>query len=361
MTRQSAIELALRCYPSWWRERYADEVRVVSNDLTAEGRSTLMVSLNLLGGAVRARSSAQGMPKTYGLWSARAKISIAAATLPWLVVAPLAAIAIGNQTLHSSAGLVTWSGFNFLPTHLQTGFSNGTPVAAPPLTSGGHIVLYAMFAFVMLFFVTFVVLISGWSGLTGAIKRSGAPHRRRLLLLAWAPLFSLLIDVALMIAQNTVRYPRLVGGGEKNGRVVAPRLVPYGGHASAAHAFAVIVPTVAGIGWLLSVACVGVAARRAHVAPSDLRFGKSVSTIVASLFALLVLAFGTMGVGLIMQAGQAAHGSFTTISFTHQDLWLPMILVLLVAGLLSCLCAHAARRSWRVISVSFVEALLMTD
>ena len=193
--------------PSWWRERYADEVRVVSNDMTAEGRSTLMVTLNLLGGAVRARSSAQGMPKTYGLWSARAKISIAAATLPWLVVAPLAAIAIGNQTLHSSAGLVTWSGFNFLPTHLQTGFSKGTPVAAPPLTSGGQAVLYAMFAFVMLFLATFVVLISGWSGLTGAIKRSGAPHRRRLLLLAWAPVFSLLIDVALMIAQNTVQYP----------------------------------------------------------------------------------------------------------------------------------------------------------
>ena len=329
---------------------------MVSSDLTAEGRSTLHGHAESPGRGFHARSSAQGMPKTYGLWSIRTKVSIAAATLPWLVVAPLAVIAIGNQTLHSSAGMVTWSGFSFFPNHLQTGFSGGTPVSAPPLTSGGQAVLWAMFAFVMLCLVTFFVLISGWSGLTGAIRRSDTPHRRRLLLLAWAPVFSLLIDVALMVAQNAVRYPAryVAGAEEKNGHFVAPHMVTYGGHASAAHAFAVIVPTVAGIGWLGSVACVAVAARRAHVAPSDLRFGKSVSTIVATLFAFLVLAFATMGIGLIVQAQQAAHGSFTTISFARQDLWLPMILMLLIAGLLSSISAQAARKSWRVISVDLI-------
>jgi hypothetical protein len=354
MTSRSAIELALRCYPSWWRERYADEVRVVSNDLTAEGRSTFMVTSNLLRGAVRARSRAQGMPKTYGLWSTRTKTSIAAATLPWLVVAPLAVMAIGNQTLHSSAGLVNWSGFSFFPTQLQLQSVTGTPVPAPPLTSGGQAVLYAMFAFVMLFLLTFIVLISGWSGLSGAIRRSAAPHRRRLMLLAWAPVFSLLIDVVLMCAQSAVRYPaRYVTGGEASGHLVPPHMVPYGGHPSAAHALAVIVPTVAGIGWLVSVSCVAMAARRAQVRPSDLRFGKSVSTMVAALSAFLVLAFAAMGVGLIVQARQAAEGSFTTISFPRQDLWLPMILVLLTTGLLSWVSALVARRSWRVISVSF--------
>ena len=354
MTSRSAIDLVLRCYPNWWQERYADEVRVVSNDLMAEGRSTFKVTLNLLGGAVRARSSAQGMPRTYGLWSTRTKVSIAAATLPWLVVVPLAVIVIGNQRLHSWAGPVTWSGFSFFPTHLQT-FSRGTPVAALPLNSGGQVVLWAMFAFVLLFLTTFFVLISGWSGLRGAIKRSAALHRRRLLLLAWAPVVSLLIDIALMIAQNAVRYPaRYVAGGRENGHFVGPHMVSSVAHASAASAFAVIVPTVAGIGWIVSIACIAVAARRAHVSPSDLRFGKSVSTIVATLFALLVLAFATMWVGLIVQARQAVHGSFTTISFPRQDLWLPMILVLLIAGLVSCTCAQAARRSWRVISVNLI-------
>ena len=306
-------------------------------------------------GAVRARSSARGMPKDYGLWAARTRISIAAATLPWLVIAPLVVIVIGNQTLHSSAGLVTGSGINFFPAHLQT-FSSTGNFTAPPLTSGGRAVLSALFVFMTLCLVTFIVLISGWSGLTGAIRRSTAPNWRWLRLLAWAPVISLLLDIALAFAENAVRYrPRhVVGGGMKNGRLVAPQVVPYGGHPFAAHALAVIVPTVASTGWLLAVACVGVAARGAHVAPSDLRFGKSVSVVVATLFAFLLLAFATMGVGLIMQARQAAHGNFTTIAFTHQGLWLPMMLVLFIAALLSGLCARAARTSWDVISVTFV-------
>lgn len=55
MTSQRAIDLALRCYPGWWQDRYADEVRVLSRDLTSEGRSSLIVTLNLLRGAIRAR------------------------------------------------------------------------------------------------------------------------------------------------------------------------------------------------------------------------------------------------------------------------------------------------------------------
>jgi hypothetical protein len=212
-----------------------------------------------------------------------------------------------------------------------------------------------MFAFAMLFLMPLIALISGWSGLRGAIRRSDAPHRRWLLLLAWAPVLSLLIDAVLIFAQNSVRNPShyVPGSLQTNGHFVPPHMVPSAVHASAVHAFAVILPIVAGFGWLLSVACVAVAARRAQVEPSDLRFGKSVSVVVVVLFAFEVLAYVTMGIGLIVQAREAAHGSFTTISFPHQDLWVPMILVLLIAELLSCLAARAASRSWRVISISF--------
>ena len=352
MSSQSVIGLALRCYPSWWRERYADEVRVVSNDLTAEGRSSAMVTLNLLGGALRSWSGARGMPKTYGLWSARTKASIATATLSWLLVIPLVLLTVGNESLHSSAGPVTWSGPSSIPTHLLIAGSRGLPAPAPPLTPVGRLVLLAGLAIVLLSLVTFVVLISGWSGLTGAIRRSASPHRRRLLALAWVPLISMVADVALAIAQNAVRYPthRIVGGDVTQRHFVAPHPVAYDPHPALLHLLNIVLPTVVDVGWLLSIACVALAARRAEVAPSDLQFGKSVAVVVASLFALLGVAYATWGVGLAVQARQVGNGNYTTVVFPLVAFWPPVVIVLLIGVVLSGLGARSARQSWRVIS-----------
>ena len=345
MNTGSAIELALRCYPSWWRERYADEVRVVSQDLTEDGRSTMRLTLNLLGGAFQARSRARGMPKSLGLWSVRTKNSIAAATLPWLLVAPLMYFAAGNMTFHSPGGIITWSGYSFMPNHLQI-IRHAVAVPAPPLVPVGRLVLYSSLAITVLFLTTFAVLISGWSGLARAIRRSHTPHRGRLRLLAWAPVFTLLTDVALLTIQDSVRPHWYT--------TYRNHIVAHGGHPSTLYVLDIVVPTVVIVGWLVSVACVGIAARKANVAPEDLRFGKSVSVVVASLFALLVAAYATWGVGLIIQARQAASGSFTTIGYSRSGLWLPMMFVLVLAVALSVMSARAARSSWRVISASFV-------
>ncbi len=357
MRNQSAVALALRCYPSWWRERYADEVRVVSNDLTGEGRSSFIVTLNLLGGALRARSGARGMPKNYCLWSARTRASIATATLPWLLVVPLVLIAMGNEALHSSAGPVVWSGPSFIPTHLLIASTHVPPAPAPPLTPVARLVLFAGVAIDLLFLVTSVVLVSGWSGLNGAIRRSTSPHRRRLLLLAWVPVFSILTDIALVFAQSAVRYPsyRMVGGGFLAGHMVVPHLVAYGGHLAVLHLLDVLLPTVAGVGWLASIVCVALVARRAEAAPSDLRFGRSVAVVVASLFAMLGVAYATWGIGLMAQARQAAKGSYTTVVFPHSSLWLPTALVLGSGIVLSGMGARAAKRSLKVISIGFAS------
>ena len=345
MNTGPAIELALRCYPSWWRERYADEVRVVSDDLTAEGRSTVSVTLNLLRGAFQARSRAQGMPRNYGLWSVRTKASIAAATLPWLLVAPLMYFAAGNIIFHSPGGIVTWSGSSFMPSHLQI-IRHAVAVPAPPLVPAGRLVLYFSLAITVLFLVTFAVLISGWSGLTRAIRRSRTPHRGRLRLLAWAPVFAFFTDIALLITQNKMRPNSFT--------TYRNHVVAHGGHPSARFALDVVVPTVVIVGWLVSIACVGIAARKADIGPEDLRFGKSVAVVVASLFALLVAAYVTWGVCLIVQARQAANGSFTTIGYSRSGLWLPMMFVLVIAVALSVMSARAARSSWKVISATFI-------
>lgn len=345
MNARSAIDLALRCYPSWWRERYADEVRVVSQDLTAEGRSTVRVTLDLVGGAFHARSHAQGMPKSYGLWSVRTRTSVAAATLPWLLVVPFVLAAIGNVSFRSSEGPISWSGFSVMPSHLQI-INHAVATPAPPLAPVGRLVLYSSLALTVLFFLTFIVLISGWSGLTGAIKRSTVAHRRRLRLLAWVPVFALLVDLVLVITQAKMR-PNSFASYQNH-------VVASGGDPTILHILNYAVPTVAIVGWLISIACVGVAARQADVAPTDLRFGTSVAVVVSLLFALFVAAYATWGIGLIVQARQAANGSFTTIGYSHSGLWLPVMLVLVIAVGLSVMSARAARSSWKVISATFL-------
>jgi len=341
MSSESAVNLAVRCYPGWWRERYGEEVRTIAGDLTADGRSPALVTLDLLQGAVRARSRAQGMPKVYDLWSARTRMSIAAATLPWMLVAPFVLMAMGTQSLHSTKGAVSFSGTSFTMTHLQ--IAGAPPTPAPPLTSAGAVVPFASLAVGVLFLVTLAVLACGWTGLTGAIRRSTTPHRRRVWLLAWTPGLALLADLALIVALILVRPVgyRWTGGGP---------MVPIGGHPLAAHVLGTALGVVAIGGWLASIVCVAVAAKRADVALSDLRFGKSVSIVTAILFALMLAAYMAWGVGLWVQARQASHGTFTTIAYSRQDLWVPMVVLITGAAILSGFSSRAARRSWMVLS-----------
>ena len=341
MKNGSAVDLAIGCYPNWWRERYAEEMRAIAADLTADGRSPARVTLNLLRGAVRARSRAQGMPKLYELWSSRTRISIAAATLPWMLVAPFLLMAMGTQSLHSATGSVFYSGFNFGMTHLQ--IAGALPTPAPPLTTAGAVVPFASLAVGLLFLVTLAVLTCGWFALTGAIRCSEIPHRRRVRLLAWAPGFAILADAALIVAQIVVRPNeyRSTGGGP---------MVAIGGHPLAAHVIATCLGVVTIGGWLASIVCVAVATKRADLAPSDLRFGKSVSTVASTLFALMLAAYLAWGIGLIVQARQASHGNFTTIAYSHQNLWIPMVLLVTVAVIVSGFSSRAARRSWMVVA-----------
>lgn len=220
------------------------------------------------------------------------------------------------------------------------------PTAAPPLTPSATLVLYGGVAISLLVLFTFVILISGWSGLAGAIKRSSVPHRQRLRLLAWVPVLSLITDLALSIVEDKFRPDNF--HSLRNGQEVAS-----GGNPAALHALSIALPAVVIVGWIVSVACIAVAARRADVSASDLRFGKSVSVVVAALFAALVVAYAIWGVGLLLQARQASRGNFTTISYSHPAIWPIMMFVLVVGAVLSVMGAFAASRSWKVISVKF--------
>jgi hypothetical protein len=286
------------------------------------------------------------MPRIYELWSVRTRISIAAATLPALLMAPLVLVAMGNSSLHSSAGRVIPSSLPLFGTGGANLLINGKRgfVSAPPLAPAVSMVNHAALAVLVLFLIIFMVLISGWSSLIGAIRGSATPHRRSVMLLAWAPVFSLLADLALIIAQDRERPTRYGGNG-------AHQLRSLNGNPHAVLVLGTVLSIVAVLGWLVSILCVALAARRAEVAPSDLRSGRTVSLMVAGLLTLLLAAYLCWGIGLAMQTHQAAHGNFTTLVNARQDLWVPVVVVLSGAVMLSTICASTARRSYRVISL----------
>ncbi len=339
-------ELALRSYPTWWKDRYADEVRSVTADLRAEGRSGTRLALDLLRGSIRARTRTGGMPPVYRLWATRTRLSIAMATLSWLVVAPLVLMTMGSPSLHATGGRVVsfadgpfliGSQLQLFPAHV------GLPRPAPPVTPAGTIVLWAGLAVVALFLVTLVVLAVGWSRLTTGIQRSSSPHRRSAFLLAWSPGFALLTDVGLVAALTVLhpsRYHSTTGGA----------MVPVNGDPAAVHVLAVVLAITAIAGWPASIAGVAVAVKRADLAPVDLRFGRTVSVVVSALLVALLVAYATWGVGLVAQARQAAGGGFTTITYPNQALWPLMLLTLAGAALLAATGAKVAVRTWRMIS-----------
>ena len=324
------VRLALSCYPRWWRERYGEEVSVHARDLVADGRSPVALSLGFLVGAARARWSARGMPREYGLWSLRNRVSIAGATLPWLLVAPLLALATGNQRV----------GLRRFPT--------AHPYQVSPMlpTAPAHrIVNYCGIAIFVLALVTVLLLISGWSHLVGALRRSEAPDRRRLLRLARFPGVVFVVWLAGSIVNATVIRPSgyMISGRDHH-------LTYLNGYPTAAHVVGIVLTAIGFGGWFLSIACIAVVARRSEIDPSELRFGTGLSTAVAALFVLLLAAYVGWGIGLTLEAHQAAHGAFNAISYSRQGLWLPTAVLLGVAVTVSIVSARAARRSWNILA-----------
>ena len=344
------FDMAVRCYPKWWQDRYGSEVRAVSEDLMKEGRSEARVTLDLLRGALRARTGATGMPHDLELWRARTRSSVAVATLPWVLAFPLMLWAIGTEGWHVPHGHVLPSSvMNFFGLgSLILGSPNavvlhgGQVAAVPPLTAGGTVAVLAGWSLAALVMVTPLVFLSGWTGLLGAIKRSSSPNRRQLRRLARAPGYVILALILLSIlgAWATPHSWRTING----------HMVPVGGNVGLSHDIDVAMRVLVVGGWLLSVICIGLAARWADIDTTDLRFGRSVSVTVSVLSLLTVAACGALAIGLIIQSREAAHRAFSTISYPHVGIWPVMLTAVLLTAALSWSAATAARRSWRVVA-----------
>jgi hypothetical protein len=342
--RPKILQLILGCYPQWWRDRYAEEVRAVVSDLQHDGRRATGVALSLLVGAVRTRIRPVGMPQVRDLWATRTKISIAVATLPWFVVAPIAQFTAAGtgQRVVSLRGTVFPPNVSIFD-HPQFQITNTAHhlVATPTLNRSSQVIAFASFIIAIAFFVGLFALAMGWLRLLLGIRATSTTHRRRMLFLAWTPAIALLTDVALWFAYESQQASSWAGHGG------AP-YIPLNGNPTAAHALHLALIVVGLSGWILSILCIAVAVKQAELALIDLQYGKRLSVFMAPVISVMFVAYVVLGIALYMQP--AASFSGLTVVSNHQALFWPVMVALGCSSLVTIMAAGSARRSWRVIA-----------
>lgn len=340
MNRQWLMRMAVGIYPKWWRQRYEPEMLAVLNDLTDDGRSVLRLVLSLLFGALRTRARATGMPKVPELWARRTRFSIAAATLPWVLIAPVIMYATGAQTLHVPVGRV-------MPTELNTFGSTSLMITgvhshpAPPLSPQGWVIHNAATAVGILLMISLFVFYVGWRDLIGRAGRYAIWHRPRLVMLARVPLLALLADVTLFFIRE--HYEPHSWMSHDDGP-----LIPLSGNPHAVHLLTPSLWTVAVVGWLISVWCVAIVSKSVDLSAQGLRFGKRIAGLIAALVVVTLGAYVSWGVSLWLQNKPSVAKAYTVVTYGHAGWWVPLSALLTVVALLSVASASAARRAYRI-------------
>jgi hypothetical protein len=125
MTKPSRLaSFAMRTYPSWWRERYQDEMAVVIQSLLDGGRSPLRIATNLMASSLRARLVGTGAPASREFWVRRTQRSLLAVALPWFAIVPLAMtcyLSVGQHGFFRGSFVVHFSRAGVVVRALQQG------------------------------------------------------------------------------------------------------------------------------------------------------------------------------------------------------------------------------------------------
>ena len=337
----SLVELALRCYPKWWAERYGQEMRAVIGDLKDDGRSESRIAIGLLRDAVRSRLQARGMPRTYGLLANRTRTSVATGTLPWLAIVPFVLFIVGKFTLHSSSGVVE-TGYPFQLTGFRTRVvsERGVHWVHPTMSTATWIIGGSTMFMDALYSLTLLVLIVGLGVLRYGIVREKGRNGRLLYVLTWVPVATVALLVTMRIAQGYLTEGARPDG--PNGQFV-------GAHSAVAALLGNVMWVVAIGGWLLTIASLVVVANQVHVPPDTLRFGRTVSVLTSVSLTLTFLSYLVWGVAVAVQHHESPVAGAIVATYPRHDAWLPIALALGLACATSIWGATTARRSWRTI------------
>ncbi len=315
---------ALLCYPSWWRELYVEEVGQLTEDLLADGRSELRLAANLFKGALSQRLWARAMPPRAELWHARARASIAVATLPFLGVLPFVFFGLDEN-----------SGYTTLPrAQLLELVRSQRGQATAQMDSLLHVGVI----------VGLVAALVGWTALFDGAKASRVlvPSRPRLLLRL--PFVFLAFLLGLYMARRT----QLPNGAHQLAHV----MVATGGHPAAAAALLDTIWALLVVGAAVTILAIARVAKVCELPWRIMVSGRRVAMVTASVLAAMAFCavvglfvsgphgfvVGSTGVG----AGDPSTPYTTFMVFPH---WALMASVLVIAAVTSLAGWQSSRRA----------------
>lgn len=333
MSGYRLADAALRCYPAWWREIYLDEVGQLIDDLRADGGSEVRLATDLFRGALAARLWARAMPPRVDLWFARARASIAVATLPFIGTLPFVFFGLdaneGYKTL--ARGKV-----------LDLVHSPNAQLARTMATLLHNGVLAGLIAALV-----------GWFALFNGVRRArvrSASHPR---LLVKLPLVFLAMLIGLHIARVT-ELPRGLSGVPGSPGV----MIPHGGDLVAATALLDATWAVLSVGAAVTVFAIARVAKVCEVPWKTMVSGRRVAAVttvvlgaMAACAAVGMAVSGPQGfVTRTMGIGRGnPHRLYTTyMSFPH---WTVMAVPLAIAAVASFGGWRASRRAQSMLSV----------
>jgi hypothetical protein len=324
-----AVGWSLRCYPAWWRDRYGAEQEELAEELAGEGRRPWVMAAGLLAGSARARLTGSGMPAVPALWSARARVSVVASTIPAALALPAeltCVIAVGEH-----------------------GRSDGAGAA---LSGAGTAVQWELTILLLLWLVCAVQLLAAGSHLAARLLALNTGRRLKAAAFVAAPIAAVVFGAGMIVLSNSLRP--VVGSWDKNlvtgvthyhylrpGNPVAAAALQWGGRAVAAG------------GWAAGLLGLGRATARCNLPATALQVAVFNARTTALTQGSFVLSLIALEVTMALQTPIGPHGGLIWASRLG-PLAAPVLVILAAIAALSVSGAASARaasgRSRRALS-----------
>lgn len=340
------VSSALRLHPKWWRDRYGDEVQLVSLDMIADGQSAWRLAVNLYLDAARQwlRGPVLDSAPTSPI---RSQLAGAGAALPFALVLPLIAYTMMGQTYRSSmtsrisSGPTlffgwpspdTFSGHKWETVQHGSNFVTGPtgPMYHGSMSWATYISGVGAFFVGLISVMALLSLLIAWGAVRYAIRTSDSPVRWRRSL-SWMPGVALLVVTTVFLWVNHLNQQPVVKTIMKSGHPV-----PIFGieHPTLARVLGDVNLTL-GLGlWIAGLASLSFLASRVEADPHASKLPIAVSRLVGQMMPLLLISYALWTVGLRSQRSPTAPGQ-VIVSYAHAGWWPVATVALTMATVIS--------------------------